>query len=64
MPFVMPVANAFTFTRIDPPDILEIDRTVIYSIFNSLDSKKDIKTLIETEIQKVYEPFLSDSLHD
>lgn len=36
--------NGLSFTRIDPPDVGESDRTVLLQMMNGLDGFKDLKT--------------------
>ena len=45
MPFLMQ-SKAFSFTRINPPDTSESDKTVLLSLLNGIDGGQDIKTFL------------------
>lgn len=56
--------NAFSLSRIDPPNLTDADRDIITKMFNDISGTKTVKNVLGEEIDKIYSYYLRASLHD
>lgn len=56
--------SAFKFTRVDPPDVSDVDVKNLLTMINHVEENKDVRTELENEIAKYYNYYLRASLHD
>lgn len=56
--------NAFSLTRIDPPNLTDTDREIITKMFNDIAGTMTVKNVLGQELDKIYSYYLRASLHD
>lgn len=56
--------NAFSLSRVDPPNLSDTDKIVLTKMFNNIAGIKTVKNVLGDEIDKIYSYYLRASLHD